>query len=135
MKFLSLLILSVSLVACGARSSDEEKVRALFDAVETAAEARDTSDVLDVVADDYSDTQGLDKTQLGHFLRGWFLAHPEVELLVTVDSLEFPADGIAQANVTVAQAVIGDANLERLRVELRRDGDDWKVVRADRRGR
>jgi hypothetical protein len=135
MKFPSLLILSVFLVACGARSTDEEKVRALIAAVETAAEARDSSDVLDFVADDYTDAHGLDKTQLGRFLRGWFLAHPKVELLVNVESLEFPADGIAQADVTVAQAVLGDANLERIRVELRRDGDEWRVVRADRRSR
>jgi hypothetical protein len=135
MKFPSLLILSVSLVACGERSSDEEKVRALFDAAEVAAETRDSSDVLEFVADDYTDAQGLDKTQLGHFLRGWFLAHPKVELLVTVETLEFPADGIAQADITVAQAVLGDANLERMRVELRRDGDEWRVVRADRRSR
>jgi hypothetical protein len=135
MKIPTLLILCATLLACGARTTDEEKVRALFDAAETAAEARDSSDVLELVADEYTDAQGLDKTQLGNFLRAWFLAHPKVELLVTVESLDFPADGIAQANITVAQAVLGDANLERIRVELRRDGEEWRVVRADRRAR
>jgi len=40
--------------------------------VENAAEARDTSDVLAFVADDYSDAQGLDRAQLQNFLRGIF---------------------------------------------------------------
>jgi hypothetical protein len=58
-----------------------------------AAEARDASDVLDLVADDYEDAQGFDRAQLRNFLRGYFLAHPKIELLVNIESLEFPADG------------------------------------------
>ena len=133
MKFLPALILATTLTACGARSSDEERVRELFANAEAAAEARDTSDVLEFVADEYSDTQGLDKTSLGNFLRGWFLAHPRVELTVVVESLEFPVDGLAQANLTVGNLTASDVDLERIRVELRRDGEDWRVVRADRR--
>jgi len=132
MKFLPALILATTLTACGARSSDEERVRELFANAEEAAEARDASDVLEFVADEYSDTQGLDKTSLGNFLRGWFLAHPRVELTVVVESLEFPVDGLAQANITVGN-LASDIEVERIRVELRRDGEDWRVVRADRR--
>ena len=58
--------------------------------------------MLEHVADDYADAQGLDKTQLQNFLRGYFLAHPKLELLVNIESLEFPVDGLAQAVVTVA---------------------------------
>jgi len=133
MKFLPLLILATILCACGARSTDEERVRELFASAEEAAEARDSSDLLALVADEYTDAQGLDKRALGNFLRAWLLAHPKVELLVTVESLEFPADGLAQAELAIAQVSLGDANLERIRVELRRDGETWRVVRADRR--
>ena len=49
------------------RSSDEEHVRALIDGVETAAEARDASDVLEHVADDYADSQGFDKSAAPEF--------------------------------------------------------------------
>jgi hypothetical protein len=133
MKFLTVLILATTLCACGARSSDEERVRELFAHAEEAAEARDSSDLLALVADEYTDTQGLDKTSLGNFLRGWLLAHPKVELAIVVESLEFPIDGLAQANVTVGNLTTSDVDLERLRVELRRDGGDWRVVRADRR--
>ena len=37
----------------------KQQVRALVDAVETAAEARDASDVLEHVADNYADSAGL----------------------------------------------------------------------------
>jgi hypothetical protein len=136
MKFSSstspILIAAILLAACAAKSSDEEQVRALIDSVETAAESRDASDVLEYVADDYADSNGLDKTQLQNLLRGYFLAHPKLELVVNIESLEFPVDGLAQAVVSVATVELGDPDLQRLRVEFRRADGEWRVVRADR---
>jgi hypothetical protein len=132
MKFLPPILAATLLVACGAKTSDEEQVRALIGAVETAAEDRDTSDVLTHVADNYADSAGFDKMRLQNFLRGYFLAHPKVELLVTIDSLEFPVDGLAQAVVTVATVELTDPDVRRMKVEFRRAEDGWKVVRADR---
>jgi hypothetical protein len=123
---------TILLAACGTKTSDEEQVRALIDAIEAAAEARDTSDVLDHVADDYTDSGGFDKNQLRNFLRGYFLAHPKLELLVNIESLEFPVDGLAQAVVTVATVALEDPDLQRLKVELRRTGSRWRIARADR---
>ena len=131
MKFLTALIASGLLFGCTARSSDEELVRALIDNMETAAEARDASDVLDLVADDYEDAQGFDRAQLRNFLRGYFLAHPKIELLVNIENLEFPADGLAQAEITVTSLALNDPDHARLKVEFRREGGDWKVRRAD----
>lgn len=122
----------ISLSACGARSSDEQQVRELFASAETAAEDRDASDVLALVADDYEDANGFDKTQLRDFLRGYFLVNPKLELLVNVESLEFPADGIAQAELTVTRVSLSDPQQLQLEVELRRTGTDWRVKRADR---
>ncbi|HEY6123752.1 MAG TPA: hypothetical protein VIV63_03810, partial [Steroidobacteraceae bacterium] len=81
MKFLTLLVTASLLAACAAEPSDEERVRSVIESVEEAAEARDTSDVLEHVADNYADARGMDKTQLQGFLRGYFLAHPKLELL------------------------------------------------------
>jgi hypothetical protein len=128
-------VVSILLAACGAKSSDEEQVRALIDSVEAAAESRDASDVLDHVADDYADSGGLDKTQLQSFLRGYFLAHPDLELVVDVESLEFPVDGLAHAVVRVATVALRDPDLQRLRVEFRRVNGEWRIARADRLGR
>jgi len=134
MKFLTVLITASLLAACGTKSSDEEKIRALVASVEAAAEARDTSDVLEFVAPDYADKQGLDKSQLQNFLRGYFLSHPKIELLVDIESLEFPVDGLARARIDVASVSLdqigGDSVT--LDVELRRGDDGWRVSRADR---
>ena len=128
----TILLTKMILAACTAKTSDEEQLRALIDAVETAAEARDTRDVLAHVADTYADSAGFDKPQLQNFLRGYFLVHPSVELLVNVESLEFPVDGLAQAVVSVATVELTDPDLQRLKVEFRRSGGAWQVVRADR---
>lgn len=132
MKFLTVCVAVISLSACGSRSSDEEQVRELVAGVETAAEERDASDVLAFVADDYEDANGFDKSELQNFLRGWLLAHPKVELLVNVESLEFPADGLAHADISVTSVSLSDPDHVRLRVEFRRNGGDWRVKRADR---
>ena len=128
----SLFVTSIFLVACAAKSSDEQQVRELVASAEEAAEARDTSDVLELVADDYSDAQGLDKQSLQTFLRAYFLQHPKIELLVSIEKLEFPVPGLAQAQISVATVGVGDANLQHLKVELRKSGDGWRVTRADR---
>jgi ketosteroid isomerase-like protein len=131
--FISTIFMTpILLAACAAKSSDDAQVRALIDSVEAAAEARDASDVLEFVADDYVDSSGLDKPQLQNFLRGYFLAHPKLELVVNIESLEFPVDGLAQAVVSVATVELGDPDLQRLKVEFRRSAGQWRVVRANR---
>ena len=127
-----ILLATILLAACGAKTSDEQQVRALIDEVETAAEARDTSDVLEHVSDDFADSGGLDKTQLQDFLRGYFLAHPKLELVVNIESLQFPVDGLAQAVVSVTTVELTDPDLQRLKVEFRRSGSTWQVARAER---
>ena len=131
MKFLTVCVAVISLSACGSRS-EQEQVRQVIAGVESAAEERDASDVLAFVADDYEDASGFDKSELQNFLRGWLLAHPTVELLVNVESLEFPADGLAQADISVTSVSLSDPDRVRLRVEFRRSGGDWRVKRADR---
>jgi hypothetical protein len=132
MKFLTVCVAVISLSACGSHSSDEEQVRELIANVESAAEERDAGDILALVADDYEDASGFDKSQLQNFLRGWLLAHPKVELLVNVESLEFPADGLAQAEISVTSVSLSNPDHVRLKVEFRRSGGDWRVKRADR---
>jgi hypothetical protein len=134
MKFLTVLITASLLAACGTKSSDEEKVRALVASVEAAAEARDTSDVLDLVAPDYADKQGWSRAELQGALTAYFLSHPKIELLVNIESLEFPVDGLARARIGVASVSLdqlgGDSVT--LDVELRRPDGEWRVTRADR---
>jgi len=130
MNFLTGFVAVILLASCGQRSTDEEQVRELIAAVETAAEARDASDVLEHVDANYSDGNGFDRAQLQNFLRAYFLANPKIELLVRIESLEFPVDGLGQARVAVNALPSGDSVT--LDVEFHRTGDTWSAVRADR---
>jgi hypothetical protein len=129
MKLLAVLVLASSLAACGTRS-DEEQVRELIATLEKAAEARDASDLLEHVADDYADDDGNDKAQLGNWLRGYFLLNPTVDAQVDVESLERPVDGLVQSQIDIT--VLPAGNHTTLAVEFRRRDGDWQVVRADR---
>lgn len=130
MKFVALSLAVFLLFACGSRSSDESQVRALIANAENAAEARDTSDVLDVIAADYTDSQGFDRAQLRNFLRVYFLANPRIELLARVQDLQFPVDGLARARIDLTVLPAGDRVT--LDVEFRRQENRWLVARADR---
>lgn len=129
MKFFTGFVAVILLSACGPRSSDEEQVRAAIDAAEVAAESRDSSDVLEHVAADYSDSNGFDRAQLQKFLRAYFLANPRIELLVRIESLEFPVAGLARARIAVNALPSGDSAT--LDVEFRRQDGEWRVARAD----
>jgi hypothetical protein len=137
MKFSPVLILSCALAACSSATSDEQRVRELITSVEAAAAARDVGDVLDFVGADYADAQGNTRDSLQLFLHAFFAAHPKLALVTSIDSLEFPVDGLARARVTVRGLDLdrfnaGDSVV--LDVELRRAGGEWQVVRADRAG-
>jgi hypothetical protein len=131
MKLLTLSVAVIFLAGCGSRSSDDQQVRALIEAVEVAAEDRDTSDVLEHVDANYTDERG-DKTQLQNTLRGYFLAYPKIELLVDIESLDFPVPGLAQAVVDITSLPAG--HHLKLEVEFRKHEDKWLAVRADRAG-
>lgn len=132
MRLLFLLLTVALLSACVPRSSDEEQIRKLIDSVEQAAEARNTSAVLAFVASDYRDAQGFDKARLQNFLRGYFYLHEKVELVVLLGEFDFPSEGKATVEVTVARIELTDPERVRLQVEFRREGSKWQVTRADR---
>ncbi|HEX6638327.1 MAG TPA: hypothetical protein VF033_11785 [Steroidobacteraceae bacterium] len=129
MKILTGFVIAMLLMSCAERSSDESQVRELIVTAENAAEARDASDVLDVVAADYSDSNGFDRAQLQNFLRAYFLAHPRIEVLANVQDLQFPVAGLGRARIDVTVLPSGDHAA--LQVEFRKEGGTWAVVRAD----
>jgi hypothetical protein len=136
MKFSPALILSCALgIACSSSTSDEQRVRDIFSDVERAAEARDVGDVLEFVGADYADAQGNSRDSLALFLRGYFATHPRLELVTSVDDLQFPVPDLARARVTVRGLELDRLDFgssAALDVELRREDGEWRVVRADR---
>ena len=127
--------------ACS-RSSDEEQIRAIINSAEAAAEARHTSGIMDLIADDYSDDMGSDKSQLQNVLRGYFLTHPKIKLLVTIENVNVEGPDNARVHLelsTVGTEKFGDsstsltAQSEPLRIDFKRVGAKWRMVHVERR--
>ncbi|MEQ1580415.1 MAG: hypothetical protein ABL964_07480 [Steroidobacteraceae bacterium] len=134
---------AIGLAGCGAPDSPEVQVRAVIEAAEHAAEARDVSAVMQLVSPDYADADGRQATELSRYLRGYFIANQSIHLLTRIDSLEFPARDVAEVEMTVA--MVGReaeadsdsawdlaADVHTLRLTLMEKGGDWRVTHADR---
>lgn len=131
-------LLLVLLGACGSKSSPEDQVRAVIAAAETAAEARDLSEVMDLVADGYTDTRGQDKAAIRDLMRAYFVINQSVHLLMRVEEIEFPADEIATAHIAVG--MIGQqtqedwqfvADIYEFDVQIVREDGDWRLQSAE----
>ncbi len=138
-KLICLMALGAHVAACGARGTPEEQVRATLAAAESAAEARDVSNVMALVADDYSDDNGYDRARLRDFVRGYFALNPTLEIVMRIESIEFPATDLARARLSVATLGAGgggalglSADGERFDVELVRASDAWRLRYARR---
>lgn len=128
------------LAGCGGPVSPADEVRETLRRAQQSIEARNVSAVLDFVSDEYQDDRGRDKEQLRSALRGFFVLNPSIHLLARVQSVEFPADELAQARVTVgmlrSRADEGTddlglaADLHEFEFELIREGGEWQVRHA-----
>ena len=126
------------LAGCGGEPTPEERIRALIAEAEIAAEARDTGDVMALVAESYQDVHGHSREDLRNFLRAMFLRYQSIHLLVRVSSIEVTDE---RARVTLFVAMAGqpltEANLPLVRADghrhdldlITRDGE-WRVEGA-----
>jgi hypothetical protein len=112
------------------------------DEAESLAEARDASGLRGLVADDYEDAGGRDAVDIRSFLHAWLIAHPSVNLLTRIESIELEGTELARVDVTVGllgREAVGESDwglaleVERLEIRLARDGGDWRVIGARRR--
>jgi SnoaL-like domain len=131
----------LAFAACGPSGTPEDEIRALVDETETAAEARDAAELRAFIADDYADSAGRSAADVRNLLHAWLVAHPSVNLLTRVDSIELEGTELARVRVTVGmlgREAKGDsdwdlaADVERLDIRLARDDGDWRVIGARR---
>jgi len=125
--------------ACGPEQTPDARVRAVIDAGEAAAEARDLSGLMALVSPKYRDERGNGPDELEQYLRGYLVMHQSVHLLTRVESVEFPYRDYAQVRLTVgtlgretAAATVFDvaADVNEIVLELALEDDEWRVVRA-----
>ena len=133
----TLLALLVS--ACGPSGTPESRVRAVVAQGEEAAEARDLSALVDLVSPGFQDGRGGNRDDLKQYLRGYFVTHQSIHLLVRVDSVEFPYSDMARVSLTLgtlgresagASAFDLAADVHDVELELQLEDGEWRVTRA-----
>jgi hypothetical protein len=134
-----LAVLVTGIAGCGESQTPDAKVREVIAKGEQAAEARDLSGIMDLVAPAYSDGRAGGRDELKQYLRGYLVAHQAIHLLTKVESVEFPYRDMAKAKLTVgtlgrdaAAATAFDlaADVYDVELEFALDDGDWRVTRA-----
>jgi len=135
-----LLVSALAVASCGGDTSPEEQVRAVVAEAEAAAEARDASALLDLIADDYRDGRGNGAEVIRRYVRGYLIAHQSVHLLVRIEEVELQATDVARLRATVAMVGreaertaawdLAD-DVQEFDVTLAREDGEWRVTRAD----
>ena len=134
-----LAALAAFVAGCGDSQTPDAKVRAVIAQGEQAAEARNLSGIMDLVAPSYGDGQGDGRDELKQYLRGYLVAHQSIHLLTKVESVEFPYRDMAKVSLTLgtlgrdsAGATAFDiaADVYDVELELALDDGEWRVTRA-----
>ena len=140
-KALAVSVMVAGLAGCSEPPPAEEQIRQLNSAAETAAEAKDVSALKDMVAEDYRDPNGNDRTAVVRMVQFYMLRNKSIHLYTLTRSLEVLDDDNAVAEIFVAMAgepIESADQLLRMRADLirfdvryaRRD-DEWKVIDVD----
>jgi len=104
---------------------------------EAAAEARNGGFFRDLIAPSYRDSRGNDRDQMLNLIRGYFLAHSSIEVVMTID--EIVLEGADAARIDVRAGLLGqragqsllggvDGDLQHVRLELIKEDSDWRVI-------
>lgn len=132
-------VISIGLLHACAGADPGEELRAVIAAAEAAAEERDAGHFRRLVSDDYVDARGRRKQDLIDYLRLYFVANADIEVLTRVESVELFGDDAAE--LTLHSALVGrgpgrsaldvDGDLFRIDLELVRERGDWRIIGAD----
>lgn len=130
-------LLAVLLCACSAPSTGPEgEIRNWLDRGVVAAEAKDRSELLDMISPAYADARGNKRAQIGNTLRAYFLRMNKIELITTVNEITIMGETAAEVLLTVGMAGTQDsllgfsADAYEFSLELEKTGGDWLLLSA-----
>ncbi|NHA15701.1 hypothetical protein [Thioalkalivibrio sp. XN279] len=131
----ALLLAALAMTACGGPAPDPEgRLRAAIAAAEEAAEAGEHAVLAALVARDYADASGRDRTRMVLTIRGLLMRYPRLELIVSVREIELLSPQLARVRLDILTAGLGPAGVSAdaflLELSLRDEGDGWQVTRA-----
>ena len=133
---------------CSDSDSPEQQIKNYIAAGKLAAESRKLGDFKKLIADDFRDSQGHDKTSMVRIAAGYFLRNKNIHLFTQINDIYFPHPDQADVRMYIAmtgQAVHDINSIFNLRADLfefelklvRQDGDwllqnaRWSRVRQD----
>ena len=131
----ALLLAALALTACGGPAPDPEgRLRAAIETAEQAAEAGEHAALADLIARDYADASGRDRTRMALTIRGLLMRYPRLELIVSVREIELLSPQLARVRLDILTAGLGPAGVSAdafpLELSLRDEGGGWQVTRA-----
>ncbi|MGB5622844.1 MAG: hypothetical protein WBN65_10160 [Gammaproteobacteria bacterium] len=140
LRILTLIAIASPLAACGPDAPPpEQAIESLVQQAEDAGEAGDVDGLLALLSSEYHDIDGRDRRKMGFLLRTLLARYPDSVVLVRGLEVALISDELASANMQVfvvardqGSAAALDLDGERLwmRLDLRREGSDWLVTRA-----
>lgn len=132
-----LIAICALFAACGGSADGPEaQLRAWVSAMEQAAEEKDRRAMLDRISENYTDTRGNSRKDVGETLLVYFLRQQTINIISTIDEITMSGDFAAKMALTVAMSgstsgsfgLTADAyNFE---LELENNGDDWLLIGA-----
>ena len=127
----------VSLAACS-KKTDADRIRAVINAVQKAAEDRDVRETLSHVDKNYKDPAGNDYQAIKSMMLYYFFRHQKISIIVS--NLETAVNGasasahfqaILSGRTGSADNILPDAlSAYRFDVSFQNDQGDWKIVSA-----
>jgi hypothetical protein len=122
---------------CGGSDPNAE-LKELVAAAETAAEERDGGFFRDLIAPGYRDERGRNRDELLNLIRGYLLAHSNIEIITYVDEIVIESAEAARVVVRAGMAgqragepLLGGIEGQLYRIELKLSNDDsWRVTEA-----
>jgi hypothetical protein len=105
LKILTTVLIALSLSSCqGPESKEEEIGRYIADAASAFAK-KDTGDLKKLIAEEYKDGRNFSRQDIGRILAGYFLRNPEINVLTSLESLQFLEENDDAARISIYVAV------------------------------
>lgn len=137
---LTAISLALLLPGCSKPETPEQRLRALINGAEQAAEQKEIGTLRGYVSDRYRDAAGRDRRTIDGVLRLYLLRHANVHLLTRVERVTLTPPDRADAVIYVAMAArpiasaealaAFQANLYRFDIGFLEEEEQWRVTHA-----
>ncbi len=134
---LIVVLAALALTAC-AKKTEADRVHAVINAVQKAAEDQDVKEALSHVDKDYRDPAGNDYQTVKGMMLYYFFRHQKLSIIIS--NLEIVVAGTSasarfEAILSGRTGSVGDIlpdalSAYRFDVSFRNDGSDWKIISA-----